>query len=77
MLRLDYISNKHHMPTLIYKEPKTELELEVRESSFAVSCVWWLKLPVHLIAIEVFFFFFKCFLCVHPGMDKIILFKIF
>ena len=56
----------------------TEPRLEVRGatlllvaydgSSFRLGC---------LTANGFFFFFFLCFLCVHPGMDKIILFKIF
>ena len=56
-----------------------EPELEVRGavlllvayggSSFRLNC---------LIANEfLFIYFFLCFLCVHPSLDKIILFKIF
>ena len=56
----------------------TEPELEVKgavlllvacnDSSFLLSC---------LTANELLFFVFFFFLSVHPGMDKIILFKIF
>ena len=66
-----------------------EPELEVRGvvlllvacggSSFQLSCLTTNEffLFVFFMCKQLMSFIFLCFLCVHPGMDKIILFKIF